>query len=132
MQQVLQTTSNEARNTMSMPRIMLHLEGLVMLVVTLVIYGQVSGNWLAFIVLLLVPDFTFFAYTINVRVGSIVYNIAHFYGLPLALALIAFLTGWNTVLALALIWLAHISMDRAVGYGLKYATDFKDTHMGQI
>ena len=34
--------------------------------------------------------------------------------------------------ALALILLAHIAADRALGYGLKYATGFKDTHLGQI
>ncbi|MDQ1710546.1 MAG: hypothetical protein QOG49_1931, partial [Frankiaceae bacterium] len=26
----------------------------------------------------------------------------------------------------------HIGMDRALGYGLKYETDFKDTHLGHI
>ena len=32
----------------------------------------------------------------------------------------------------ALVWFAHIGMDRALGYGLKYDTDFKDTHLGRI
>ena len=41
------------------------------------------------------------------------------------------------VLALApdlsmLIWLAHIGADRALGYGLKYPTHFKDTHLQRV
>jgi Domain of unknown function (DUF4260) len=36
------------------------------------------------------------------------------------------------VVAIALIWLAHIGMDRIAGYGLKYAGDFTDTHLGRI
>ncbi|HEY2386937.1 MAG TPA: DUF4260 family protein, partial [Candidatus Binatia bacterium] len=32
----------------------------------------------------------------------------------------------------ALIWLAHIGMDRLLGYGLKYPTSFHHTHLGRI
>ena len=36
------------------------------------------------------------------------------------------------VLSLAMIWLAHIGIDRALGYGLKYQTGFAFTHLGRI
>jgi hypothetical protein len=36
------------------------------------------------------------------------------------------------VLSLALIWLAHIGIDRALGYGLKYTAGFGFTHLGRI
>ena len=44
------------------------------------------------------------------------------------------LYGVNTVGAVAgsLIWLAHIGMDHALGYGLKYASGFAVTHLGRI
>jgi len=35
-------------------------------------------------------------------------------------------------LSIALIWLAHIGIDRALGYGLKYETGFTYTHLGRI
>ena len=35
-------------------------------------------------------------------------------------------------LSIAMIWLAHIGFDRALGYGLKYATGFGFTHLGRI
>jgi Domain of unknown function (DUF4260) len=31
-----------------------------------------------------------------------------------------------------LIWLAHIGIDRVLGYGLKYPTGFKDTHLSRV
>ena len=38
----------------------------------------------------------------------------------------------DVAIQLALIWLTHIGVDRAVGYGLKYPTDFKDTHLQRV
>jgi hypothetical protein len=35
-------------------------------------------------------------------------------------------------LSIALIWLAHIGIDRALGYGLKYSAGFGFTHLGRI
>jgi hypothetical protein len=35
-------------------------------------------------------------------------------------------------LSIAMIWLAHIGFDRALGYGLKYTTGFGYTHLGRI
>ncbi len=34
--------------------------------------------------------------------------------------------------SISLIWLAHIGIDRALGYGLKYADGFGFTHLGRI
>ena len=31
-----------------------------------------------------------------------------------------------------MIWLAHIGIDRALGYGLKYGAGFTFTHLGRI
>ena len=36
------------------------------------------------------------------------------------------------ILSIAMIWLAHIGFDRALGYGLKYASGFGFTHLGRI
>jgi hypothetical protein len=50
------------------------------------------------------------------------------------MALMAAGFGMNRPLALsiAMIWLAHIGMDRALGYGLKYFGGFGFTHLGRI
>jgi hypothetical protein len=36
------------------------------------------------------------------------------------------------VLSIAMIWMAHIGIDRALGYGLKYSAGFTFTHLGRI
>ncbi|AIM07305.1 hypothetical protein BAHan_3779 [Bacillus anthracis] len=33
---------------------------------------------------------------------------------------------------IGLIWTAHIGMDRMFGYGLKYETEFKGTHIQRL
>ena len=36
------------------------------------------------------------------------------------------------MLSIAMIWLAHIGIDRALGFGLKYSAGFGFTHLGRI
>jgi hypothetical protein len=38
----------------------------------------------------------------------------------------------ETAVQLGLIWFAHIGVVRAIGYGLKYPTGFKDTHLQRV
>lgn len=71
-------------------------------------------------------------YLFGARTGSLAYNIVHSYTLPLAFAVISLVVGAPLGVQLALIWLAHIGMDRTVGYGLKYQTGFKDTHLQRV
>ena len=51
---------------------------------------------------------------------------------PVALAAIGVLADSDAALQVGLIWTAHIGIDRAIGYGLKYRTGFKDTHMQRV
>ena len=130
MMQVMEQT--KAQTTMSMPAIILRLEGAAVLVSMLALYASRGESWLAFVVLILVPDLAAVGYLKDVRLGSMTYNIVHTYTLPLALGVLAVVGGWALGVQLALIWGAHIGMDRMVGYGLKYPTDFKDTHLGRV
>jgi len=110
----------------------LHLEGAVVLIVSLLSYHRIQGSWLLFAVLFLVPDISMLGYLSNVRIGAMTYNAAHCYAVPLFLAAYSVLTNHTTVLALATIWLAHIGFDRMLGYGLKYPTSFRDTHLNPL
>jgi hypothetical protein len=65
-------------------------------------------------------------------VGTAAYNAAHTYVLPVALATIGVLVGTEIAIQVGLIWLVHIGIDRAIGYGLKYPSGFKDTHLQRV
>lgn len=114
------------------PALLLRLEGLAAFAAALAAYAHDSGAWTMFAVLLLAPDLAMLGYLAGPRIGAAAYNLAHLYIAPLALAAAGSAFGAPTAISLALIWIAHIGMDRALGYGLKYASGFSDTHLGRI
>ena len=115
-----------------MPRVLLRLEGLAVLVAALALYFDGGHGWLLLAVLALAPDLSMVGYLAGPRVGAAAYNLAHAYVGPLALALGGVLGDSDLAVRLALIWFAHIGVDRAIGYGLKYPTAFKDTHLQRV
>jgi Domain of unknown function (DUF4260) len=114
------------------PSVLLRLEGLMILIASVALYMRLDGNLWRFFLLLLVPDVSMLGYAVNVRVGAVVYNAGHTMTLPLALAIGGLMGGMPQVIPYALIWTAHIGMDRVLGYGLKYPTYFRDTHLQRL
>jgi hypothetical protein len=114
------------------PSLLLRTEEAILLFLTLFAYQHVHYSWLLFAILFLTPDLFMLGYLLNARVGAAVYNLAHTFNLPLALLFISYLKHWQRAPAIALIWTAHIAFDRLLGYGLKYPTYFKDTHLQHI
>jgi hypothetical protein len=71
-------------------------------------------------------------YLYNNKVGAWLYNVFHTYIITIIVIFCGLLLTNPTVLAIGLIWSAHIGMDRMIGYGLKYPTAFKDTHLNRV
>jgi hypothetical protein len=111
-------------------RSILRIEAGLLLASLIAFYGWLHASWLVFIVLLLAPDIAMAGYFRNTRVGAWCYNAAHTYVAPLALGIGAFFE--HALLPFAIVWAAHIAMDRALGYGLKYGDSFGHTHLGFI
>lgn len=114
------------------PRIWLRLEGLVVLVGSIALFATTQQPWWLVPVLILLPDICAAGYVSGSRVGALAYNIGHTYLLPAAVSGVGLATDRPLCLAIGLLWFAHIGMDRFAGYGLKYDTDFKDTHLGRL
>jgi len=108
----------------------LRLEGLAIFAAAVAAYGQFGGPWSLFLILFLWPDLSFLAYIANQRTGAIVYDAVHSYIGPILLGILAYFTDAPAVIIFALIWTAHIGLDRAVGYGLKYPVAPNITHLG--
>jgi hypothetical protein len=114
------------------PSLLLRVEESALLLLTLFAYQHLHYSWLLFAILFLTPDLFMLGYLANVRLGAAIYNLAHTLTLPLALLFISYIQHWHLTPAVALIWTAHIAFDRLLGYGLKYPTCFKDTHLQHI
>ena len=113
-------------------RTLLRLEGLTLFVGMTLLYAVWDGSWWVYAIVFLVPDLSFAAYLAGPRAGAIIYNAAHSYMAPMALMTTGFALSSPLVLSIAMIWLAHIGIDRALGYGLKYSVGFGFTHLGRI
>jgi hypothetical protein len=99
--------------------------------------------WWAYVLLLIGPDIGMIGYLMNTRIGAATYNVFHHKGIAIALILVGFLLipegsipspeamAWPTMAA-GVILFGHASMDRTLGYGLKYSDAFKHTHLGWI
>ena len=113
-------------------RMLLRLEGLMLLAGMMLLYALSGESWWLFAILFLAPDLSFAGYLAGPRIGAIVYNAAHSYLAPTALMMAGFALAFPLALAVGTIWLAHIGFDRALGYGLKYPAGFGYTHLGRI
>ena len=113
-------------------RIMLRLEGLTLFAGMVLLYAVWGGSWWLYLILFLVPDISFAAYLSGPRFGAMIYNTMHTYLIPIPLMVIGLGLEAPLLLSIAIIWLAHIGIDRALGYGLKYSAGFGFTHLGRI
>jgi hypothetical protein len=114
------------------PRTWLRLEGAAVLIASLVAFEQQHASWILFAAAFLAPDLSMLGYLAGPIVGAWTYNVVHSYVAPIALVVVAIGFGHPSLLPWALIWLAHIGLDRLLGYGLKYSSAFNDTHLGGI
>lgn len=114
------------------PVILVRLEGLAVLALAALLYALNGASWPLFLLLFLAPDLAMLGYLAGPRVGAGLYNLVHTYTTPAVVAGYGFLTMHTFVLALALILFAHIGIDRLLGFGLKYPSGFKDTHLQRL
>lgn len=117
---------------MTTPKLLLHTEGAAVLLTSCILYHESQASWLWFAVLFLTPDFLMIGYLVNKKLGATIYNGFHTYSVPLMIYGILWFTGQTSYTWLLLIWIAHIAFDRLLGYGLKYDTAFKETHLNRV
>jgi hypothetical protein len=114
------------------PRALLRIEGACIFTIAIVLYWRLGESWWLFAILFLAPDLAFLGYLAGARVGAVAYNSLHTVAGPILVALAGLFVPYEAAIAVALIWLAHCGIDRALGYGLKYQAGFGFTHLGRI
>lgn len=110
----------------------LRLEGVAAFAAGLAIFGAAGGPWLLALPLLLAPDVSMVGYLHGPRLGALTYNLVHNWALGLAVLGLGAWSGVGGVTLAGAILVAHVGMDRALGYGLKLPTSFQETHLGRI
>lgn len=108
------------------------LEELGLFMLGIYLFDQMEYAWWWFLVLILVPDLSMIGYIFGDKIGALSYNIAHHRGIAVVLYLVGIYCSHTSIQLLAVILFAHSAMDRMLGYGLKYETGFKYTHLGEI
>ena len=119
---------------------LLKLEELAQLLCVILVLVMKSVAWWMYLVLFIGPDISMLGYLVNTRVGAFCYNLAHHKGIGIALMFIGLLAEVTNMLTnvqsgfflAGLIIYGHSSMDRMLGYGLKFRDHFKHTHLGWL
>jgi hypothetical protein len=113
-------------------RFWLHAEGAAALAAAAILYQWLGGSWLFAIPLLLLPDVSMVGYLAGRGAGSFFYNLVHNWAVGLAALGIGAWVGSDPIMLVGTVLVGHVGMDRLVGYGLKYPTHFKDTHLQRL
>jgi len=108
------------------------LEELAMLAVSIAALVYFNVEWWFYFILLLGPDISMIGYLFGNKTGAACYNLLHHKGVATVLFIVGFSANYWLLQVIGLIIFGHSSMDRALGYGLKYNEGFKFTHLGKI
>lgn len=92
------------------------------------------GDWPIWLLLLclFVPDLSAIGYVFGARAGAFVYNLFHLYASGALMVALGYSLRSDNWVVLGLLFIAHVGVDRAAGFGLKLNSGFKDTHLGRI
>lgn len=112
--------------------VILRAEAIALFIAGVLAYLQLNGHPLWLLPLLLVPDVSMLGYLRGSALGALTYNLVHNLVLAGALIVIGWLAAIAPIALAGTVLIAHVGMDRALGYGLKLPSDFRDTHLGRI
>ena len=112
--------------------ITLKLEELAMFGLSIFLFTQLDFAWWWFPLLLFAPDLSMVGYLHSPQTGALIYNLVHHKAVGVALYVLGALLARPGVMLAGVILFGHSSMDRVLGYGLKYPDSFQHTHLGWI
>ncbi|MCB9046458.1 MAG: DUF4260 domain-containing protein [Chitinophagales bacterium] len=91
---------------------------------------HIGLSWWVYVLLFFSPDIGMIGYLLNNKSGAVIYNLFHHRAAAIIVAGIGYYLLNDYLILAGLIMLAHASFDRIFGFGLKYYTGFKHTHLG--
>ena len=103
-----------------------------MFLLSIYLFSLLDYVWWAYLALILTPDIGMIGYAINASIGALTYNLFHHRGVAILVGLAGFWWQIPELQLAGIILFGHATMDRMLGYGLKFSSGFKDTHLGKL
>ncbi|NVO84095.1 DUF4260 domain-containing protein [Hymenobacter terrestris] len=111
---------------------LLKVEELAEALLAILVFAHLPYPWWWLPALFLLPDLSMLGYLAGSRTGAFFYNLLHHKALALLLGAAGWIMDHHLLLLAGTVLLFHSAFDRLLGYGLKYATGFQHTHLGEI
>jgi len=111
---------------------LLKLEELFMFGLSIFLFSKLDYGWWWYPALILAPDLSMVGYLMSTQVGAFTYNFVHHKAVGISFFVLGVILSNQLLQLTGLILFGHSSMDRTLGYGLKYPNSFQNTHLGVI
>jgi hypothetical protein len=111
---------------------LIKIEEAAQFLLSIYLFAKLPIAWWWFPALLLVPDISMIGYLFNTHAGAWLYNFFHHKAVAIAVLLLGYVSNNNYIILTGIILFGHSSMDRMLGYGLKFEDSFHHTHLGLI
>ena len=111
---------------------LLRLEEAAMFGLTIYLFSKLPFAWWWYVALILTPDIGMIGYAVNNKAGAFTYNLFHHKGIAIVVYVAGLVMHLDLLQLAGLILFGHSSLDRMLGYGLKYEDGFKHTHLGYL
>jgi hypothetical protein len=111
---------------------LLKLEETLLFLFSIFLFSKLNFAWWWYPILLFTPDFSMLGYLGGTKIGALTYNFVHHKALGIGIFIAGTLLSNQPLQLAGIILFGHSSMDRILGYGLKYEDSFQHTHLGMI
>jgi hypothetical protein len=115
-----------------MIKTLIKIEELFYFLLAIFLFSRLDFAWWWYPLLFFAPDIGMLGYLHNNKTGAIVYNFIHLKAVAITIYISGALLGNQILQLAALVMFGHASLDRVLGYGLKYADSFNHTSSGII
>ncbi len=108
------------------------IEELAQFLLSLFAFHLMGFSWSWYGIFILAADISMLGYLANTKLGAFAYNLAHHKGTAIAILLTGVYFQSRELQFAGIILHSHSSLDKILGYGLKYSDSFQNTHLGKI
>ena len=111
---------------------LIKLEEVFMFGLSIFLFSRLDYAWWWYPLLIFAPDLSMIGYLGGTKLGAAVYNFVHHKAVGISVFVLGIILVSQPLQLIGLILFGHSSMDRILGYGLKYPDAFEHTHLGMI